>query len=87
MSLHGYLPPIAEKGRLLVDGGYTNVVPGDILHHDFSAKAVIAVDVSKQDDNDFYEYGTNLSGLWLLLSRLPPYKETARDPSVGLQLV
>ncbi|GFH50912.1 patatin-domain-containing protein [Chaetoceros tenuissimus] len=83
MSLHGYLPPIAEKGRLLVDGGYTNVVPGDILHHDFSAKAVIAVDVSKQDDNDFYEYGTSLSGLWLLLNSLNPFKETVRVQSMG----
>ena len=31
MSLTGYLPPISENGSLLVDGGYLNVLPADVM--------------------------------------------------------
>lgn len=31
MSLAGYLPPLCENGQLLVDGGYLNNLPADIM--------------------------------------------------------
>lgn len=83
MSLHGYLPPIAENGQLLVDGGYTNLIPGDIMIKQMNAKAVICVDVSKESVNDYYEYGTSLSGFWLLLNSLNPFSKTVRVLSMG----
>jgi lysophospholipid hydrolase len=48
-----------------------------------NAKAVICVDVSKEDDNDFYEYGTSLNGFWLLLNSFNPFTKTVRVPSMG----
>lgn len=83
MSLCGYLPPISEDGKLLVDGGYTNLVPGDILIEQMNAKAAICVDVAKEHTYDYYEYGTNLSGFWLLLNSLNPFAKTVRVPSMG----
>jgi lysophospholipid hydrolase len=61
MGLTGYLPPISENNSLLVDGGYMNVVPADVMS-EAGAKKIIAVDVSKEAASDYYEYGTELSG-------------------------
>lgn len=84
MSLHGYLPPIAEHGQLLVDGGYTNLIPGDIMLEQMNAKAVICVDVSRESVyDDYYEYGTSLSGFSLLLNSLNPFAKTVRVLSMG----
>ncbi len=83
MSLCGYLPPVSEDGKLLADGGYTNLVPGDILIEQMNAKAAICVDVAKENPSDYYEYGTHISGLWLLLNSLNPFAKTVRVPSMG----
>jgi len=49
MSLAGYLPPMSlGDGTLLVDGGYMNVLPADVMIK-FGAKKVIAVDVSYEN--------------------------------------
>lgn len=45
-----------------------NIVPADVMV-DMGAKKVIAVDVSTEMTRDFFEYGTELSGLWLLWNR------------------
>jgi len=82
MTLTGYLPPISEDNRLLVDGGYMNVVPADVMA-DMGAKKIIAVDVSKEDKTVFYEYGTELSGLWLLWNSWNPFVQTVKVPSMG----
>eukprot|EP00546_Thalassionema_frauenfeldii_P019367 CAMPEP_0178906706 /NCGR_PEP_ID=MMETSP0786-20121207/6970_1 /TAXON_ID=186022 /ORGANISM="Thalassionema frauenfeldii, Strain CCMP 1798" /LENGTH=1130 /DNA_ID=CAMNT_0020578435 /DNA_START=61 /DNA_END=3454 /DNA_ORIENTATION=+ len=83
MSLHGYLPPVSEDGHLLVDGGYMNIVPGDILLEQMNAKAVICVDVAKEDTGNYFNYGTSLNGFWLLVNSLNPFVETVRVPSMG----
>lgn len=68
--MHGFLIVIRLMlpHRLLVDGGYMNIVPADVMV-DMGAKKVIAVDVSTEMTRDFFEYGTELSGLWLLWNR------------------
>ena len=43
MTLAGYLPPIAEDDSLLVDGGYLNAVPADIMKYRMGARTVISV--------------------------------------------
>jgi len=83
MSLCGYLPPVSEDGRLLVDGGYTCLVPGDIVKNQMNAKSVICCDVAKESSDEYYGYGTNLSGLWLLVNSLNPFETTVRVPSMG----
>jgi len=83
MSLQGYLPPISEGGSLLLDGGYTNLIPGDVMSKQMGARTVIAVDVSPEDIVEYYDYGSNLSGLWLLWNSLNPFVHTVSVPSMG----
>ena len=83
MSLTGYLPPISENGSLLVDGGYLNVVPADVMRTQMQARTVIAVDVSPQTERNYYEYGTHLSGWWLLWNSWNPFVTTVQVPSMG----
>lgn len=82
MGLTGYLPPISENNRLLVDGGYMNIVPADVMS-DMGAKKIIAVDVSSEERTDFFEYGNELSGLWLLYNSWNPFVQTVKVPSMG----
>ena len=50
MSLAGYLPPICDPrdGHLLLDGGYTNNLPADIMRSR-GAKHILAIDVGSID--------------------------------------
>ena len=50
MTLSGYLPPMCDPldGHLLVDGGYVNNLPADIMHQRMGAQTIIAVDVGGQ---------------------------------------
>lgn len=82
MSLIGYLPPISENNTLLVDGGYMNVLPADVMS-ERGAKHVIAVHVGKEKGQGYYEYGVELSGLWLLWNSWNPFVQTVRVPSMG----
>lgn len=63
MSLAGYLPPLCDPhdGHLLLDGGYVNNLPADIMRIR-GAKHILALDVGAQDDIDFTNYGDCLSG-------------------------
>jgi lysophospholipid hydrolase len=82
MSLAGYLPPMSEGNALLVDGGYMNVLPADIMSES-GAKKVIAVDVAHEKVMDWYEYGCELSGWWLIWNSWNPFVKTVRVPSMG----
>ncbi|PJF17749.1 Lysophospholipase NTE1 [Paramicrosporidium saccamoebae] len=71
MSLCGFLPPLCDRGALLVDGGYLNNVPVDVMMaNDHSTTTVIAIDVGAEDETNLFDYGDTLSGFWLLLQRL-----------------
>jgi len=83
MSLAGYLPPISENGSLLVDGGYMNVVPSDVMRDQIGAQTVIAVDVAAESQRDYFEYGTHLNGWWVLWNSLNPFEKTVHLPSIG----
>ena len=83
MSLTGYLPPISENGSLLADGGYMSVIPSDVMKEQAGARTVISVDVSAESQKDYYEYGTYLSGWWLLWNSLNPFSKTVNVPSMG----
>ena len=82
MSLAGYLPPVAEDGRLLVDGGYLSVVPTGTMS-ERGARHIIAVDVSKGKTRDYANYGAELSGFWLLYNSWNPFVKTVNIPSMG----
>ncbi|KNC79708.1 hypothetical protein SARC_07902 [Sphaeroforma arctica JP610] len=84
MTLAGYLPPLCdpEDGHLLVDGGYTNNLPADIMR-DMGAQSIIAVDVSSKDEKDLTNYGDSLSGWWLLWKRWNPFATPIKVPDMA----
>ncbi|KAI8621528.1 hypothetical protein BC830DRAFT_1093691 [Chytriomyces sp. MP71] len=71
MSLAGYFPPLCDNGKMLVDGGYLNILPVDILSN-LGANVAIAIDVSAGNDTSPVTYGDSLSGVWLFFARFIP---------------
>jgi len=82
MTVIGLLPPIVDQHRFLVDGGYTNNLPVDVMRALAPRlNQIIAVDVENKDNSLFEgipDYGDSVSGWyiagqWLLsLLRLAP---------------
>ena len=63
MTLAGFLPPICDSdGSLLVDGGYVNNLPADVMRA-LGAHTVIAVDVGAEEDTAYTNYGTYIAVL------------------------
>ena len=83
MTLESYLPPLSEDGTLLVDGGYMNVLPADVMKRQMRARTVIAVDVSQEVILDNYEYGSHLNGWWIFYNSWNPFVKTVNIPSMG----
>ena len=79
MSLAGYMPPLCDPvdGHLLLDGGYVNNLPADIMHKR-GAKHILAVDVGSRDMDDLINYGDWLSGWPILLAKLNPFASVPR---------
>ena len=79
MSLAGYMPPLCDPqdGHLLLDGGYVNNLPADIMHKK-GAKHILAVDVGSRDMDDLHNYGDWLSGWPILLAKLNPFVSVPR---------
>ena len=79
MSLAGYMPPMCDPtdGHLLLDGGYVNNLPADIMH-ERGARHIMAVDVGSLDDTDLDNYGDWLSGWSVLWAKLNPLARVPR---------
>jgi len=79
MSLAGYMPPLCDPadGNLLLDGGYTNNLPADIMKTK-GAKHILAVDVGSLDQVNLHNYGDWLSGWKILWARLNPFATVPR---------
>ena len=62
-----YMPPICDPidGHHLLDGGYVNNLPADIMHKK-GANHILAVDVGSQDETELHNFGDWLSGLYLV---------------------
>lgn len=84
MSLSGYLPPMCDPvdGHLLLDGGYVNNLPADVMREVMGAETILAVDVGSQDDTDITNYGDELSGWWLLYKRWNPFCRKVKVPNL-----
>ncbi|GLG97715.1 Neuropathy target esterase sws [Gryllus bimaculatus] len=83
MSLSGYMPPLCDPadGHLLLDGGYVNNLPADVMRSQ-GAKHILAIDVGSQDDTDLTNYGDCLSGWWLLWKRWNPFASPVKVPNL-----
>ena len=81
MSLSGLLPPMNDNGRLLVDGGYVNNLPVDVMRS-LGADTIIAIDVGSEDDTSLIHYGDSLSGWRVLFERWNPFRTGPRPLSL-----
>jgi lysophospholipid hydrolase len=82
MSLTYYIPPICDGPNLLVDGGYINNLPADVMHEK-GANTVIACDIGGEFDRKFTDYGDSLSGVWLLWKKLNWFASPVHIPSMS----
>ena len=70
MTTLGLLPPVVdERGELLVDGGYLNAIPVDVMRETFGADVVVVIDVEDDDYLAFRDLTPRDGGLggWRLL--------------------
>ncbi|RZF45186.1 hypothetical protein LSTR_LSTR009957 [Laodelphax striatellus] len=83
MSLSGYMPPLCDPvdNHLLLDGGYVNNLPADVMRSQGAAH-ILAIDVGSQDDTDLTNYGDSLSGWWLLWKRFNPFTTPVKVPNL-----
>eukprot|EP00835_Amoeboradix_gromovi_P002093 NODE_111_length_19413_cov_0.323703.p1 type:complete len:1133 gc:universal NODE_111_length_19413_cov_0.323703:19137-15739(-) len=72
MSLSGFVPPVSDNGNLLLDGGYCNNLPADIMR-EMGIDTIIAVDVGAEDDTRAVHYGDSLSGFEVVVNRWNPF--------------
>lgn len=76
MTILDYLPPMqisAQSPDLLIDGGYTNNLPVDVMRYYYQPTKCIAVDVENKDDerlSDVLYYGSSLNGWWLFIRKI-----------------
>lgn len=87
MTVLGLFPPMIVDGDVLVDGGYTNNLPVDIMSRFCST--IIAVDVEDRDNSEFHgiwDYGDGVSGWWILLMKLTGWRKVPDFSSILLWL-
>lgn len=82
MSLAGLLPPIEEKGQMLLDGGYVDNLPVFEMKK-MGARYIIAVDVGAVDDTTPLKYGDTLSGMWALINKYNPMSTRPNVPNIA----
>lgn len=85
MTVVGLFPPIIHQGDVLVDGGYVNNLPVDIMAK--NCTTIIGVDVEDKDNSgnaNIYDYGDGVSGWWVLLMQLTGWRTT---PHFGTMMV
>lgn len=69
MSLSGYVPPICDKGSFLLDGGYVNNVPVDVMRM-MGIRNIIAVDVGSEFESNYENYGDSVNGFYILFHKI-----------------
>ncbi|XP_050522719.1 neuropathy target esterase sws-like [Daktulosphaira vitifoliae] len=84
MSQSWYLPPLCDPidGHLLLDGGYINNLPADVMRS-LGAKYILAIDVGAQDNVNFTNYKDSLQGFWLLWKKINPFSKPIKVPSIA----
>ena len=74
------MPPMCDPvdGHHLLDGGYVNNLPADIMHKK-GAHHILAVDVGSQDETELHNFGDWLSGWQILWAKLNPFSTMPKE--------
>ncbi|KAJ1959940.1 phosphatidylcholine and lysophosphatidylcholine phospholipase [Dispira parvispora] len=75
MSLSGFLPPLCDNGHMLLDGGYLDNLPVQVMKS-MGADVIFAIDVAADDDTSPMDFGDAVSGWRVLWSRWNPFGRT-----------
>ena len=81
MSYSWLTPPICDPrdGHLLIDGCYTENVPGKAMKLT-GVKYILALDVAAIDDRHLTNFGDTLSGTRAILNKINPFTSTMKIP-------
>ncbi|QLQ79930.1 hypothetical protein HG537_0C05790 [Torulaspora globosa] len=82
MSLAGLLPPLEDKGSMLLDGGYLDNLPVWEMKAR-GCNTIFAVDVGSVDDRTPMDYGDSLNGFWIVLNRWNPFSPHPNIPNMA----
>jgi lysophospholipid hydrolase len=89
MTYSSVLPPICDPrdGHLLVDGCYSENVPGKAMKKS-GVKYLLAMDIATMDERNLTNYGDTLSGTWTWFDKIKPFgKQKLKIPdSIEIQL-
>jgi predicted acylesterase/phospholipase RssA/CRP-like cAMP-binding protein len=88
IAIPGIFSPILHEGDVLVDGGVTNNFPVDIMRELCEGGTVIGVNVSPPEERaEGYQFDEGISGWKVLWSRINPFVEPMRVPSLAANVV
>ena len=78
------MPPMCDPvdGHHLLDGGYVNNLPADIMHKK-GAHHILAVDVGSQDETELHNFGDWLSGWQILWAKLNPFSTMPKETNIN----
>ncbi|ROT41777.1 patatin-like phospholipase [Sodiomyces alkalinus F11] len=82
MSLAGLVPPLADEGSMLLDGGYIDNLTVSHMKR-LGVDTIFAVDVGSLDDDTPQAYGDSLSGVWAFFNRWNPFSSTPNPPTLA----
>lgn len=82
MSLAGLLPPLEDKGSMLLDGGYLDNLPVWEMKAR-GCNTIFAIDVGSVDDRTPMNYGDSLNGFWIILNRWNPFSSHPNIPNMA----
>ncbi|KAL2761215.1 hypothetical protein ACRALDRAFT_1059143 [Sodiomyces alcalophilus JCM 7366] len=82
MSLAGLVPPLADEGSMLLDGGYVDNLTVSHMKR-LGVETIFAVDVGSLDDDTPQTYGDSLSGVWAFFNRWNPFSSTPNPPTLA----
>ena len=90
ISLPGIFSPVpTANGDLLIDGAVLNTFPVELMKQRMGGKGfIIGVNVSQIEEQfNYYDFGTTLSGWRVLLSRINPFEPTINIPRIAETLL
>lgn len=86
-SVMGLFPPVMTNGDVLVDGGFINPCPTDVLHRLGAGKIIVVSAFGKAGISTKGDFPPSISGWSLLLRSLNPFNRQKIAPKIGTSIV